>query len=163
MDEKFEDIEIEETINTKENIDLGEDNSPEDDFLYEGAADTKKSEAYGIAVKSVVLGSVAIVLSMFALLLYMVGGGWIAVAVGITALVLAVVGLKSLKKCGSALVGTLEEGMVKAGRTVSKIGVIIASIVLAYIVICIVIYMIMLAIVVLFYIMTYAMVILAAI
>lgn len=133
-----------------------------DDFLYEGEIDEKASAPYAAAVKSVVLGSLAIVLPLFALLFYTLGSTMIPVILAAVGLIFAIVGLVSAGKGKKALGGTLCEGMAKAGRTVSIIGLIASALILTYIVAMILLSIVVVVLVVAFYVVMYVLVIMAA-
>ena len=112
---------------------LGDDDSADDD-IYDGYYDEKIDEPYYPAVKSVVFGAIAIIFPLFAWLFSLFNSmSLMAFAVAITGLVFGVVGFIATTKCGSAPRGSLSQGLARAGRCISIIGLVVSVVVLSVI------------------------------
>ena len=112
---------------------LGDDDSVDDD-IYDGYYDEKIDEPYYPAVKSVVFGAIAIIFPLFAWLFSLFNSmSLMAFAVAITGLVFGVVGFVATTKCGSAPRGSLSQGLARAGRCISIIGLVVSVVVLSVI------------------------------
>ena len=109
---------------------LDDDDYTEDD-LYDGYSDEKISEPHTEAVRSVVFGSLSIILPLLAWLISMINSlSFVALGVAVIAVAFAVVGLVSAMKCQMTPKGSLSEGMANVGRLVSIIGLAISSLIL---------------------------------
>ena len=161
MNENF-DIELD-LVEAIDKDDAEEASAPENRKERPYVSDEKTSPLYATAVKSVVFGSLSVILPLFALIFCAVQMGIVAPVVAATGLVFAIVALKMSDKCKNALEGSLVEGLAKAGRTVSIIGLVIAVVALTYIAITIVISIVAMAVFVVFYVFVYLMAIVSAI
>lgn len=133
-----------------------------DDFLYEGESNEKKTDTYDIAVRALVFGSLSVILPMFALLLYVLGSPLLAIAVGAVAIGFAVAGFMWAKK-NTALGGSLTAAMAKTGKLVSIIGMAISSVILAYVLIGLILAVLAIIGMIIFYVIYFIVVIVAAV
>ena len=112
---------------------LGDDDFAEDD-LYDGYYDEKIDEPYYPAVKSVVFGAIAIIFPLFGWLFSLFNSmSLMAFAVAVTGLVFGIVGFIATVKCDSAPRGSLSQGLARAGRCISIIGLAVSGVVLSVI------------------------------
>lgn len=117
---------------------LDDDDYHDDDILYDSEMDEKLPEPYTLGVRAVVFGSLSIILPVLAWIIHLMGISLIPVIIAAAAVVLAIVGFISAKKCVNAPIGTLSEGLAKTGRLVSIIGLVASSLILVYMVISII-------------------------
>ena len=112
---------------------LGDDDYSDDDF-FDGFYDEKVDEPYYVAIKSVVFGALAIVFPMFAWLFAMFNStSLMAFVVAAAGLFFGVIGFIAQARCSSAPRGSLSQGLARAGRCISLIGLVVASVVIAII------------------------------
>ena len=110
---------------------LGDDDYSGDDF-YDEFYDEKVDEPYYVAIKSVVFGSLAIVFPLFAWLFAMINRmSFIAFIVSAIGLCFGLIGFVAHKRCSSAPRGSLSQGLARAGRCISIIGLVVSSAVIA--------------------------------
>ncbi len=121
-----------------------------EDFLYERQADKKRTDEYDIAVKTIVFGSLSIVLPMFALILYTLGGYLMAILAAGLGLAFAVIAFKASKSI-TTLGGSLTAAMSKNGRLLSIIGIAVSAAVLAYVFIGVILSILMIIGLIIFY------------
>ncbi len=152
MNENF-DIDLE--LDGEEALEAVEDVEKEENFLYSGETDEKKTEPYDLALRSVVFGSLSIIIALFAWLFSLLGSAIVPLLVAGGALAIAITGFVSAKKCGKLLPGTLSEGMMKTGKIVSIIALIASSVILAYTLAVAIISVVLFVFIVLFYLFVY--------
>lgn len=141
----------------KEKLDLElEMQTGNDDFLYADGNDEKGGAPYAAATRAVVLGSVSIVIALFGLLFYTLGSITMPLLLLAAAIIISVVGLVSANKGKKTLSGTLCEGMARAGKTVSTLGLIVSALALAYVVAMILLSFVVVALMVVGYVILYA-------
>lgn len=126
-------------MNDNFDLDLDEvEDVANEDILYDGD-DGETDEAYSLAVRSVVFGGLAIILPVLAWVASLFGSALIPLLIAGGGLAFAISSLVCIKKCGKPTRGSYSEGLVKAGKIVGIIGLVLASVVIAYLLLVIIV------------------------
>lgn len=115
----------------------------------------RKPEPYAHAVRAVVFGSLSVVLPLFAFLFSLFKSVFIPPIVAVGGLALAIIALVSIKKCGRLTRGSLSEGLVRTGRIVAVIGLVLSALVFLYSVVVLLLAVMLAVFAVCFYILFY--------
>ena len=139
-----------ESMNTVD-FSLDDDDNGDDDILYDGYIDEKYREQYTHGVRSVVFGSLSIVLPLLAWIIHLSGISLLPLTVAMAGIIFAVIGWIAALKCKNVPMGSLSEGLARTGKIVSIIGIALSVFILVNMIISIILTVLVLVVMVAIY------------